>query len=48
MSYGWLTESSLIPTPAVPINVDNSSVLLKSTIDSCYEDRINERQTKSN
>lgn len=27
MSYGWLTESSLIPEPAVPINVDNSSVL---------------------
>ncbi|CAD8086939.1 unnamed protein product [Paramecium sonneborni] len=27
MSYGWLTESSLIPEPAVPINVDNSSIL---------------------
>lgn len=28
MSYGWLTESSLIPEPAIPINVDNSSVQL--------------------
>lgn len=29
MSYGWLTESSLIPEPAVPINIDNSSVKLQ-------------------
>lgn len=27
MSMGWLTESSLIPKPAVPINVNNSSIL---------------------
>lgn len=27
MSYGWLTESSLIPKPAIKINVDNSKVL---------------------
>lgn len=27
MSYGWLTESSLLPKPVVPINVDNSSIL---------------------
>lgn len=25
---GWLTESALIPKPAIPINVDNSSVLI--------------------
>ena len=29
MSYGWLTESSIIPKPSVPINVDNSSVNIK-------------------
>ncbi|KAM3129300.1 hypothetical protein pb186bvf_018587 [Paramecium bursaria] len=27
MSMGWLTESALIPKPAVPINVDNSSIM---------------------
>jgi hypothetical protein len=27
MSMGWLTESALIPKPAVPINVSNSSIL---------------------
>lgn len=27
MSYGWLTESSMLPKPVVPINVDNSSIL---------------------
>lgn len=26
MSYGWLTESALMPKPAIAINVDNSSV----------------------
>lgn len=26
MSYGWLTESSLLPKPAKKINVDNSKV----------------------
>lgn len=26
MSYGWLTESALMPKPAIPINVNNSSV----------------------
>ena len=30
MSYGWLTESAIIPKPAVKINVDNSSVLIIS------------------
>jgi hypothetical protein len=23
MSYGWLTESALMPKPAIPINVNN-------------------------
>lgn len=27
MSLGWLTEAAIIPKPAVPIKVDNSSVL---------------------
>jgi hypothetical protein len=34
MSYGWLTESSLIPKPAKKINVENSSVRLFYQIDS--------------
>ena len=28
MSYGWLTESALIPKPSKPINVENTSVVL--------------------
>lgn len=27
MSYGWLTESALIPKPSKPINVDNTSLI---------------------
>lgn len=31
MSYGWLTEASILPKPAVPIHVDDSSVLVLCT-----------------
>ena len=42
MSMGWLTESALIPKPAIPINVDNSSVLESINVDHGYEDGIDE------
>ena len=42
MSMGWLTESALIPKPAVPINVDNSSVLISYNLDYGHEDGFNE------
>lgn len=32
MSYGWLTESSLIPKPAKKINVDNSKAIFYARI----------------
>ena len=44
MSYGWLTESAIIPKPAIPINVDNSSVYQwkNNKIDFRFESRHDE------
>ena len=46
MSYGWLTEASILPKPAIPIHVDDSSVFDKSILDKCYEDCFTQGEIK--
>lgn len=46
MSYGWLTEASILPKPAIPIHVDDSSVFDKFILDKCYEDCFTQGEIK--
>lgn len=36
MSYGWLTESSFLPKPAIKINVDNTKVKYNNKINIIF------------